>query len=978
MKIIQLRYPTLSLFLFLLFSFGLSSYAQKPSIKILGEGKNEGGVKLNSLHIEVQVAGNIATTVMTMSFLNTTSKVLEGELTFPMPDGVSISRYALDINGEMREAVPVEKAKATEVFESIERRRVDPGLLEKVEGNNFRTRIYPFPAGGTRTVTIGYEQVLQVSDKQVFSFHLPLDYKAPIPKFKLKVSVLESSQQPILAEQPDGSFSFNSKGNTYVASMERNNFTPKRGLTLNLPKANEASETLMQQASGNHHYFLSNVFIKEASRPHRWSNHIGLIWDVSLGGLQRDTKKELEILDALIKEKKDLTIELGLLNHTFKNGGAYTIINGNWEQLRKKLESLVYDGGTDYSKISDNVIKGSEYLFFTDGFSGFGPQQVALNRPVYTINSSLKADYSNLKHISARCGGKFINLNELSVKEAVRQLSRDDLQFIGIKSNPAITELYPSVPVSVNGSVAIAGITGRSNTNVVLQFGYGTEVLMEHSVTLKASGQAAGIINVSKIWAQKKLAEMDVNYEDNKEEISDLGKQFGLITRNTSLLVLENVNDYIRYNIVPPAALRQAYDQIKKERKMEQEEQKSDLIKAAISMAAELKTWWNTDFKPRKTYPKAADAIRFPAPVVAHDREIQSRNEVAKTSAREDRFADSQQLSEVVVVQSNAAGYLRGRVTGVTVKNAPASGPEIIVPEFKSDKEYMKGLNDSPAEVYQEYLKLRKTYQTTPSFYFDMANWFHDHKDADRGLMILSNLTELDLENSDIYKTLTYKLRQTGNFKTEIFTSKKIMQWRPMEAQSYRDYALALADGGYYQKALDMLYSVLTQSYNAEIQDRDNGIEEIIISEINNLIALHGAKLNTGKLNKKLIQPLPVDVRVVLNWNKNDTDIDLWVTDPNGERCYYDNKRTTAGGRISDDFTSGYGPEQFMIRKAIKGEYKIQVNYYGDNQITISGATTVMAEIYTHYGSKNQQRKVIALQLSGKKEDGVLIGTFSF
>ena len=146
----------LILLLFFFIAQSCVSNAQTPQMKILGTTvpSEQKAVSLKSLHIEVQVYGNIATTVMTMSFMNTSSRVLEGELTFPMPDGVSISGYALDVNGKMREAVPVEKAKAAEVFESVEHRRVDPGLLEKVEGNNFRTRIYPFPAGGSRTVKL--------------------------------------------------------------------------------------------------------------------------------------------------------------------------------------------------------------------------------------------------------------------------------------------------------------------------------------------------------------------------------------------------------------------------------------------------------------------------------------------------------------------------------------------------------------------------------------------------------------------------------------------------------------------------------------------------------------------------------------------------------------------------------------------------------------------------------------------------------
>ena len=147
-------------YLIVCLSFIVSSLnAQIPMLQVNGK-KESTEVYLQSLDIQVDVTGNVATTKFLMTFKNRTGKILEGELLFPLPDGVTVSSYALDINGKMREAVPVEKAKATQVFEEIEQRRVDPGLLERVEGNNFRTRIYPIPANGTRTVSIGYEEEL--------------------------------------------------------------------------------------------------------------------------------------------------------------------------------------------------------------------------------------------------------------------------------------------------------------------------------------------------------------------------------------------------------------------------------------------------------------------------------------------------------------------------------------------------------------------------------------------------------------------------------------------------------------------------------------------------------------------------------------------------------------------------------------------------------------------------------------------------
>ncbi|MDR1811525.1 MAG: hypothetical protein LBQ87_01735, partial [Candidatus Fibromonas sp.] len=147
--------------------------AQLPTLKI--GGKENSDVYLQSLDIQVEVTGNIASTRYTMVFKNRTNRILEGELTFPLPDERSVTHYALDINGKMREAVPVEKAKGTQVFEEIEQRRVDPGLLERVEGNNFRTRIYPIPAGGTRTISIGYEEELTL-ERGLLYYRLPMAY----------------------------------------------------------------------------------------------------------------------------------------------------------------------------------------------------------------------------------------------------------------------------------------------------------------------------------------------------------------------------------------------------------------------------------------------------------------------------------------------------------------------------------------------------------------------------------------------------------------------------------------------------------------------------------------------------------------------------------------------------------------------------------------------------------------------------------
>jgi uncharacterized protein YfaP (DUF2135 family) len=107
--------------------------------------------------------------------------------------------------------------------------------------------------------------------------------------------------------------------------------------------------------------------------------------------------------------------------------------------------------------------------------------------------------------------------------------------------------------------------------------------------------------------------------------------------------------------------------------------------------------------------------------------------------------------------------------------------------------------------------------------------------------------------------------------------------------------------------------------------------------------------------------------------------MDLWVVDPNGEKCYFSNKRTLIGGRLSNDFRSGYGPEQFMLKKALPGKYRVLVNYFGESRVKLSGPATAMAEIFTHYADGKEERKIITLQMEKiDKNNGVVVGEFAF
>jgi uncharacterized protein YfaP (DUF2135 family) len=107
---------------------------------------------------------------------------------------------------------------------------------------------------------------------------------------------------------------------------------------------------------------------------------------------------------------------------------------------------------------------------------------------------------------------------------------------------------------------------------------------------------------------------------------------------------------------------------------------------------------------------------------------------------------------------------------------------------------------------------------------------------------------------------------------------------------------------------------------------------------------------------------------VILTWDTDDCDIDLWVDDPNGEQAIYNHPRTFQGGRMSSDFTAGYGPEEFLLRDPKPGKYSVRINYYGDRRQTAIGPVTAQVRLITGFGTPAEKEQRLTLRLSESKE----------
>mgnify|MGYP000951965277 CR=1 FL=1 len=121
-------------------------------------------LKVVSEKVNVEVRDFASTVSLEQTFRNQYPSRIEGTFLFPLPEGASVTDFAMTVNGEMVGAELLDAAKARSVYEEIVRRQRDPGLLEYLDRASFRARIFPIEPGETKRVKLEYTHALTAED----------------------------------------------------------------------------------------------------------------------------------------------------------------------------------------------------------------------------------------------------------------------------------------------------------------------------------------------------------------------------------------------------------------------------------------------------------------------------------------------------------------------------------------------------------------------------------------------------------------------------------------------------------------------------------------------------------------------------------------------------------------------------------------------------------------------------------------------
>lgn len=1050
---------------------------QRPPQIWIDPAQSAEPVRLQDVAIDIRIQGFVASTQVELTFFNPNPRVLEGELVFPLAEGQSITGYALEVGGTLREGVVVEKETARVAYESTVRRGIDPGLAELTQGNVFRTRLYPLRAMTTKRVRIAFDQPLLDTGKS-YKYLLPLAFTSPLAHFKVRAEATSGESAP--AASGSGALSFERWQGNFVANLDRTDFLPERELAFDVPKP-KTPVTVFNVVDREHPEWRRFAAQVQSAPPKSAVNpdtntaaprRIALYYDASGSAATRERGRELAFLDTWFARLRDVEVDLVAFRNELDPARRFVVRNGDARELRAAIEALPLDGASAYGALHvDATERPDLVLVLGDGLDNFSTsepvwQTAGLTPRLVFAHAAQTVDAARLTRWARSNGGQVINLLALDDAAALNQLDRSRWALLATHVlQGECAELAPAAPQPAGATFSLYGRCSP-DAKLELRFGDGHGTTLVRTVSL-AAGTALDTAHgafVERLWATARIVDLEQAPQRDRDAIVALSKTYGVVTRDTSMLVLDRIEDYVRFQVEPrepdllasyraisgggrgpaanpdaPAHRNRIADAWKVFR--DWHERAHAGLDSMLASSAELEAvrWKHTpalsgerkNIAYAQALSKKAAALQKRWPGDGADQSAQAhwrRDALALMqeldTLRQQRITlapDSDELMEaprpppkrswwrsrigqrkvamapaadggVIVEEASpmampapaaqqTAGFINPEATDAVTKSDGAS-VGIALREWDPQTPYLARLR-AAKDPYAAYLDERREQANTPAFFLDCADYFHNEaKDARLALRVLSNLVEIDLENVPLLRVLAYRLEQWNRFDLAVPLFERSLVLRGEEPQSRRDLALALArrENPDRARAITLLWEIADHPWDRRFPD----VELIALHELGDVLASAPeaerpalmALADRLGIPAELREPLPVDLRVVLGWDADNVDIDLWVIDPLGEVAIFRNPRTKSGGHLSRDFTRGYGPEVFTIRHPVPGTYIVKTHYFGSSTQKVTGPATVQLEFQTRFARGDGRREAVTRRLDNV--DGEIeIGRFT-
>jgi len=921
---------------------------------------------LEGMQVNVMVDGFRARVLMDLYYYNNRSQQLEGSFKLRLPNEASLYYFAfgqttfeyrpmvdsLASKGfltadmvrasgtgpqeifkarsatwrDVKEARVVPREKAAHAYSEVVRRRVDPALVEWSGAGVFNAKVFPLMPNKLHRIVVGYDVNLrQDGDDLVYSLDLPEDLS------ECKVDVDVSALPGASAEVTPAVRPFVSGGRAFY------HFDDPADKSIDV-RFNDAGTVVLtggDQSTGQ--YFATRITPElPAGKSQASSSHAVFLVDTSLSSNPDKFNVWLKMLETILEKNRDSIEQFAVLFFNIESHWWQPTYTKNTpKNVRDVLNyatTLSLEGATDLRQAlaeanspqwqrSGEKTATPDLFLLSDGAVTWGETDINLIAAalksgnagtLFAYQTGLTGtSISSLERLARESGGSVFSVISEREVEAVATAHRTrPWRLLNVSIDSTDDLLVAGRPrfVYPGQSLLLVG-RGQPQPEVHLHVRRGGE---DKVLTIPFDRMVPSEL-AARTYGQVAVGQL----EDLGSALEDVSiayaRHFRVTGRTCSLLMLESEADYQRFNIKP----------------------EDDQFVVRSSPA---------DGLIRRKLDEMAQVLEDP----------------------------KESMKAWLAKMENMPGF-RFKVPtalGLVVDRLPREAFDVQVPRLDCKQ---RDREDLPKKYFGLLDQQQLDYDGVSA---EAVRRYEKHGGPD-ALKALSSLVELNPGDTVLARDVAFSAVQWGLGGQAYPLFRRVALARPYEPQIYLALGHCLSGLGSADLAM-IYYEVAT---NAEWHSRYPDVNRIASVEYLHLLQ----RINAGELSshapeyakarlESLSQTVEVDnadLIVTMMWNTDRTDVDLHVLEPSGEECFYKNRNTRTGGRITRDVTEGFGPEMYTLDGAPKGTYKIMANYYGSDANRTQVRSKVYVTVYEMFGTKQERvsRRTVTLSRSKEKRD---------
>lgn len=539
----------------------------------------ESRLGLRRYDVDVYIEDGIARTTIDQTFFNHNPWNTEGTFYFPLPPDASVSRLAMYVAGKLNEGGMVSRERGQQIYTQILHQRRDPALLEMMEGNMFKMRIFPLEGRQEKRIFLSYTQTLtELYGNQKYWF--PMDHVNSVAK-KLSLRIhIKNGAKNFVPTSSTHDLRKKVQGDDLILEYSKADVKPDQDLLLSLiPTENKNEEPGSSEigtfSDGDKNYIYANLKPQlkgnVTSKPRQWI----VLNDQSASRSKLNGETQRYVLSRLIEEADDddslFLVDVGIQPKRISK--QFHKIRSDQSKSLLDREVKINFGGTNLKLafeevkklISEFKLENPHVLYLGDGVATDGEKKVSRlpdfmpNEATFVgIGIGKGVDGLLLQSVADKTNGLFTTINP------DEDINWRIFDLIASINTPRLTEIEiilqdkAGKQIKAQSYTSSKGMTAGESINVVARCDseLPSRILFRAKQGKKTISKGYSLKNatlnsayIPRLWAKRHIDEMLKSDQNQKDEIVELSKKYYVVTPYTSLIVLESDAMYEEFKV---------------------------------------------------------------------------------------------------------------------------------------------------------------------------------------------------------------------------------------------------------------------------------------------------------------------------------------------------------------------------------------------------------------------------------------------